>query len=264
MRAVDRSAGLRPRRRRLAGPARRHAEGHRRGRFGADSFPGRRAVGAGGPLAAPSRAAFASATSTPIVERQSRRRRASSPRPTFRAATASASSRPSPTSRRWPKASRASAARRWRSSPASARRSPISTSAISRSTWTELPHAAAAMRGAARTARICIHENRAGNLLDQRASSSAATRKPRLPTAAVTVSGAIETSYRRACLYRARSRLGRDGRRHAGRHRLHAGALYGPRRHGEGARACRPKRCASCRPRPAAASAPSSTFRCSR
>ena len=62
--------------------------------FGADSLPGRCAGRAGGPLAALSRALSPSATSTPSWRSASGHRRASSPPPTFRARTASASSPP--------------------------------------------------------------------------------------------------------------------------------------------------------------------------
>ena len=69
---------------------------------------------------------------------------------------------------------------------------------------------------------------------------------------------------RRARLYRAGGRLRRAGRRPHRGHRLHPGALHGPRRDGARARRRRRARCASCRRPAAAASAASSTSRCSR
>ena len=184
-------------------------------------------------------------------------------RATFPAATASASSRLSPTSRRSPKATsrfrgeavaldRRRARRHRRSRP--------------RGFPGRLDRAAALLSPCeARGRRRAPHPRRpARQSAGQRARRARRRRTSALAEAASCRLRDDRDVLRRARLYRAGGRLGGDGRRHAGHPRLHAGALHGPRRHGRRARPCRRKRCASCRPPPAAASAPSSTCRCSR
>ena len=104
-------AGERPRRRRVAGQARRRAQGHRRRELRRRCFSGRCAVGAGRAFAAPSRLVRDRRHSPPSSQRM-QASSPSSPRATSPAATVSAPSRLSPTSRRLPKAMSAFAARR--------------------------------------------------------------------------------------------------------------------------------------------------------
>ena len=224
----------------------------------------RRAGRAGGPLAAspcaasPSAISTASAQRIPGIAARLHRRRHS------RATTASASSRPSPTSRRWPKASRASAARRWRWSPASARRC-ADLDLAGFPDHLDRTAACARRRPRRRRRARALHPcATARQSADRRASSSAA-----IPRRALA-----------ACRHRRLRRASRppmsstpiSSRRPAtpAWTATRWSSPPAPRRPTWTATirpacsACRPTRCASCRPPPAAASAPSSTSRCSR
>ena len=192
----------------------------------------------------------------------SRRRRRLHRRRTSPAATASASSRPSPTSRRWPRARRASAARRSPSSPASVTPLPISTSRTFPIEWTPLPHLLSPGDAAADGA--VLHPRRpprqpAGQRLRRtrrprarpgrsRSSPSPARSRPRsssTPISSPRPAGPRWTATRSSSAPARRRRTWT--------------ATTPPR-----ARPAARARCASSLPRPAAASAPSSTSRCSR
>ena len=115
LRALDRRLpASRPGRRRVADPARRRAEGDRQREVSAPTAFPRDALSVLVVRSPHHRASFAFGDLDAFVAEHpgivARLHRA----PTFPAATASAPSPPSPTSRRWPKAARAFAARRWR------------------------------------------------------------------------------------------------------------------------------------------------------
>ena len=171
--------------------------------------------------------------------------------------------RPSPTSRSSPTARRASRARR--SPPSSANAEAIERARPrrrSRSTWEPLAGADARSTPRWPTTRRLVMPNRARQHPDPRprrhgAMSRRRSRRRRRRRRR------LRDRLRRACLYRARSRL------RAARRRPHRGRRPAPSRPtwtattSPRSSASRRSRCASCRPRSAAASAPSSTSRCS-
>ena len=191
---MRRMPARRPRRRRLAGPARRRAKGDRRRKLRRRRLSGRRIVGAGRALAASSRALSPSAISTPSSQNIPASS-PSSPPPTFPAATASASSRLSPTSRRLP---RARARFRGEAVAADRRRARCDRrsrpGANSRSTWTVLPHVLSPCEAQAEGA--LAHPRRPARQICwsagfvERGDPDAA-----LAEAAHSVSGTIETSF---------------------------------------------------------------------
>ena len=183
--------------------------------FGADDWPDGRAGGARDPLApscAP-RFGFGDLDAWAADRRASRR---SSPPPTFPARTASASSRPSPTSRRWPRARRGSAGEAVALVAGEAAAMAISTSpdfpvdlgAAGRRD--PIPTAAAA--AGARP----VHDGAARQRADRAAAWCSGDAEAALAAAAHVAEVDGRDRLCRTRLYRAGGRRRLDGRRHAG------------------------------------------------
>ena len=226
-----RIAGRRPCRRRLAGTARRSAQGDRRGSLWRRQLSGRCAVGCGDPLAAPPCAVFLRRPGF-LCEGQSRRRRR------FHRGRHSGNElfRRHPALCRSAGPCRGLRALSWRSGGAGRRR-----------TRGDRRSRSLGVSGHVGTASSSPGHKRGGR--GRRAQGSREPRRQPIDQGLRRVRrpgsracgggrdrlGASRDLLCRACLYRTGGRLGGDGRRHAGDHRLHASALYGSRRHGEGA-----------------------------